>query len=36
MQDRSPLPPTGVLLTWATFDDGIEHDEPHPPGPPVG
>lgn len=36
MQDRGALPPTGVPLPWATFDDGVEEDEPllpHPPRP---
>jgi multicomponent K+:H+ antiporter subunit G len=31
MQDRSPLPPTGKEVPWATFDDGVEEDEPQLP-----
>lgn len=31
MQDRSQLPETGAKTPWATFDDGIEDEEPQLP-----
>ncbi len=36
MQDRSTLPPTDRAAPWATFDDGVEDEEPRLPHAPPG